>query len=333
MPEISLLQPTVLNGFVRRKPWPQNLLGLALMGGRTGYPFPTWAYDIVQGNQLMSKPNVPNQEAHIRPQRGVGQVAGSFIYMRDKKVFTPTAIHWLRTPGELARSAAEAKVAEEVSDLDDSIERFVEWSVWQMLLTGTLVVNRPDAPRVNINYQIPANHLFTPAPLWTDLANSNILSNVTAWKLQIQTDSNMTVRRVFLNSTTLYTIVYANTKIQNLLSDDMREEFLKTNVVRGLAGVDWVVYDNTYTDDWTTPGTPTTKYYIPNNKILFLAEDRSAYGIMEGPTADDEAPAGNTGKYTKTWKEKDPSTRVVLEEYPFIPILPKPDNVGIATVG
>jgi hypothetical protein len=157
VPEISLLQPTVLNGFVRRKPFPQNLLGLALMGGRTGYPFPNWAYDIVQGNQLMSKPNVPNQEAHIRPQRGVGQVAGSFIYMRDKKVFTPTAIHWLRAPGELARSAAEAKVAEEVSDLDDSIERFVEWSVWQMLLTGTLIVNRPDAPRVNINYQIPSN--------------------------------------------------------------------------------------------------------------------------------------------------------------------------------
>jgi hypothetical protein len=54
---------------------------------------------------------------------------------------------------------------------------------------------------------------------------------------------------------------------------------------------------------------------------------------MEGPTADDEAPAGSTGKFTKSWKEKDPSTRVVLEEYPFVPILPKPDNLGVATVG
>src|SRR5215470_7706792 len=118
MPEISLLQPTVLNGFVRRKPFPQNLLGLSLMGARTGYPFPNWAYDIVQGNQLMSKPNVPNQEAHIRPQSGVGSVAGSFIYMRDKKVFTPTTIHWLRTPSELARSNAEQVEAQEVSNLD-----------------------------------------------------------------------------------------------------------------------------------------------------------------------------------------------------------------------
>jgi len=332
MPEISLLQPTVLNGFVRRKPFPQNLLGLQIMGTRTGYPFPNWSYDIVQGNQLMSKPNVPNQEAHIRPQSGVGNVAGSFIYMRDKKPFTPTTLHWLRTPGELARNAAEATVAQEVTDMDDAIERFVEWSVWQMFTTGTLIVNRPDAPRVNVNYQIPSTHLFTPSPLWSDLANSNILQNLNAWKLLMLTDSNTTVRRVFLNSNTLYNYVYTNGKIQTLLSNEMKDTLLKTGTVTGLGGVDWVTYDLTYTDDWTTPGTPVTKYYIPDKVVVLLAEDRNAYGIMEGPTADDEAPAGNTGKFTKTWKEKDPSTRLVLEEYPFIPILPKPDNVGIATV-
>jgi hypothetical protein len=333
VPEISLLQPTVLNGFVRRKPFPQNLLGLRLMGARQGYPFPNWAYDIVQGNQLMSKPNVPNQEAHIRPQGGVGNVAGSFIYMRDKKPFTPTALHWLRTPGELAANNARLKVAEEVSDLDDAIERFAEWSTWQMLLTGTLVVNRPDAPRVNINYQIPSDHFVTPSVLWTTIATATLPPNVNAWKLKVQTDSNLGVRRVFLNSTTLYNTVYMNAGIQNLLSDEMRDEFLRTGVVKGLLGLDWVVYDNTYTDDWTTPGTPVTRFYIPDYKILFLAEEAGAYGIMEGPTADDEAPAGNTGKFAKTWKEKDPSTRLVLEEYPFIPILPKPDNVLVATVG
>lgn len=332
MPEISLLQPTVLNGFVRRKPWPQTLLGLTLVGPRKGYPFPNWAYDIVQGNQLMSKPNVPNQEAHIRPQSGIGQVAGSFIYMRDKKPFTPTALHWLRTPGDIARSNAELKVAEEVSDMDDQIERFVEWSIWQMFTAGTLIVNRPDAPRVNINYQIPATHFFVPAVLWSDLTNSTIIQNLNAWKLAMLVDSNQSVRRIFLNSNTLYNYVYANAKIQTLLSNEMKQEFLQTGTIRGLGGVDWVTYDLTYVDDWTTPGTPVTKFYIPDGKVVLIAEDPTAYGILEGPSADDEAPSGQTGKFTKSWKEKDPSTRLVLEEYPFVPILPKPDNVGVATV-
>jgi hypothetical protein len=35
----------------------------------------------------------------------------------------------------------------------------------------------------------------------------------------------------------------------------------------------------------------------------------SAKSLMVGPTADDEAPEGFTGKFAKTWKDKDPSAR------------------------
>src|SRR5258708_20293596 len=34
--------------------------------------------------------------------------------------------------------------------------------------------------------------------------------------------------------------------------------------------------------------------------------------LLIGPTADDEAPTGFTGKYAKTWKERDPSARQYL---------------------
>src|SRR3954462_11027723 len=128
MPQISLLQPTILNGFIRERPFPQNLLGLSLMGGPTGYPWPYWSYDIIRGTNRMSKPNVPNSEAQLRAMQGLGHVTGSFLYMRDKKQFTPTTLYWLRQPGELARGNAEAMVSREIAELDDAQYFFIEYA-------------------------------------------------------------------------------------------------------------------------------------------------------------------------------------------------------------
>jgi hypothetical protein len=50
-----------------------------------------------------------------------------------------------------------------------------------------------------------------------------------------------------------------------------------------------------------------------------------------GPTADDEAPEGFTGKYAKTWKEKDPSARQYLLEWHMLPIVTRPEQMLVAT--
>ena len=52
---------------------------------------------------------------------------------------------------------------------------------------------------------------------------------------------------------------------------------------------------------------------------------------MVGPTADDEAPQGFTGKYAKTWKEKDPSARQYLLEWTLLPIVTRPEQMLVAT--
>jgi hypothetical protein len=330
MPEISLLQPTVLNGYIRKKPFPQQFLGLGLMGTPRPYAFPVFKYDVLVGRTEMSKPNAPNAEAHIRPHGGIGQVAGSFIYMRDKKTFEPTTLHWLREPGELAKANAEAAVTREVNELDDAIMRFGEWAVWEMLITGKLVVNRADAPRVDIDYKVPASHIVTAVAPWST-ASTDIMGDVRTWTTKVVEDSGFSVTDAAVNSTT-FNYLLKNTDIKNLFNEQRKEEFLKTRSVKGLLGLDWLIYDLTYVDDWTTPGTSTTKKFVPDEKVVFLARAPDAYGIWEGPSADDEAPKGNTGKFSKSWKEKDPSSRLVLEEYSFVPTLPRPDNILIADV-
>src|SRR5260221_6258693 len=140
MADIPLLQPVVLQGVVEKFLAPPDLLGARIVP-RQSYPFPTWAYDVVKGGRNLAQPNTPNAEAVLVKQLTVGQVSGSFIYVREKKVFSPTTLHWLRQTGTLATINATRRVMDELRDLNLRTERFVEWCIWQMF-SGTTTINK-----------------------------------------------------------------------------------------------------------------------------------------------------------------------------------------------
>jgi hypothetical protein len=338
MPQISLLQPAVLNGFIRQRPFPQNLLGLDIMGAPKSWPYPYWSYDLIRGNNRMSKPNVPNSEAHMRGFLGIGNVTGAFIYMRDKKQFSPTTLYWLRQPGDVARANAEAYVSREIGELDDAQSFFMEWAFWQPLTGptwGVLNVQRYDSPRVNINYSFTANHNAVPGTLWSDLANSNPAADLAQWKLRVIQDSGYVPTQIYCASTTFLSYVVPNAKMQGLWSPWIKDEYMRTGTVEGLWGFDWTTYDNQYVDDWTTPGSTASYNYLPDGKILLMATDGDPCGAFEGPSADHDALQRDpnwTGKFAKTWLEEDPSNRVHLQEWSIIPTFQRPDNFLVATV-
>ena len=101
MPVIDLLQPTVFTGVVQKLETPLELQMLSSIP-QTPHPFPTLHWDVLQGSRLSARPNVPNAEAHIVPRLGRDQQSASFLYLREKKVFEPTTIRWLREPGKIA---------------------------------------------------------------------------------------------------------------------------------------------------------------------------------------------------------------------------------------
>ena len=341
MPQISLLQPTVLNGFLRERPFPQYLLGLQLMGRPLDWPYPYWKYDIIRGNNKMSKPNVPNSEAHMRGMLGMRQLTGSFIYFRDKKQFQATTLYWLRQPGEVARSNAEAAVAREVAELDDAQMFFLEYAFWQAFLPatfGTLKVSRFDSPPVDINYQFSTTHNVVPSVLWSDLTNSNPAADLAAWKTTIIADSGFIPQNVFCNNQTFQRYVIPNAKMQGLWSPWMKEQYFRLGTVLGLFGYDWTMYDNQWVDDWTTPGVTASSYYIPTGNMILAALDGAGVGpvgALQGPSADHDALRQNpnwVGKFGKSWLENDPSNRVHLQEWSVIPTYERPDNFIVAKV-
>lgn len=332
MPDISLLEPTVLREVVQKMTVPENLI-LSKRVPRTSNPFPVAQWEVMRGSRTMATPNVPNSEAHIVPRLGISQESATFIYLREKKVFQPTTLHWLKAPGTaLNKTRAEESVLREVKDLNLRFDNFNEWALWQAV-QGSLVIDSPDV-QANVDYKFSASHKVTTSVPWKDASPSQIQQNITAWKQLILRDGQVAANEAFLTSGTLSLIVNSFTGAGvSLMSDRMKDEYYSTGTLKGFLGLDWTAVDAVY-EMKDGAGVTQTVGYLPDGKVVFgnLSTNRPLE-ILQGPTADDDAPDGLTGRFAKSWKEKDPSARQYLIEENFLPVITRPEQIVVANVG
>jgi Phage major capsid protein E len=329
LPDISLLEPVVLRGVVEKLQTPETLI----MKNRIPsgpWPYPVARWDVIRGSRAVARPNVPNSEAHIVPRLGRSQESASFIYLREKKIFEPTTLHWLREPGQLAAINAEKAVLREINDLNIRFDNFVEFCSWQAL-KGRIVLDYTDV-QADIDYKFTTAHKPTASTLWTTATVPQIISDIRAWKRLIQRDGQVPVREAFATENTLALIFEAFARDNNaagLMSDRMRDEYYSSGMLPGFLGMNWIAVESIYeTDDGTQ-----TRFLEEGTLILANMEDNRPIEFLEGPTADDDAPQGHTGKFSKTWKEEDPSHRQYLLEYSFLPIITRPEQFVVASVG
>jgi len=328
MPDISLLEPVVLRGVVEKFTTPESLIQLSRVP-KTSWPFPSVTWDVIRGSRMVAKPNVPNSEAHIVPRLGRSQESAAFIYLREKKVFSPTALHWLRAPGQIAATNAEQQVLREVNDLNQRFDNFAEFCIWGAM-KGMLSFDFPDV-QATVDYKLPASHKPTPAVGWDTATPQQIVSDIRAWKRLIERDGRVAAREVFTTALTLSYIFDSFAATGNagtnffggmLLSDRMKDQYYSQGTLPGFMGLDWNTIETVYDDDLGN-----STLFVPDN-ALFMGNytDQRPIELMEGPTADDEAPDGFTGKYAKTWKEHDPSARQYLLEWHLLPVVTRPEQ-------
>jgi len=274
---------------------------------------------------------VPNSEAHIVPRLGRSQESASFIYLREKKVFEPTTIHWLREPGQLAATNAERAVLREVNDLNIRFENFAEYCAWQAL-QGRLVLDFEDV-QADIDYKFATSHKVTAAVNWSAATVIQIVANIRAWKKLIQRDGQVPAREAFLTENTMAMVFTAFANSGNagagLMSDRMRDEYFSSGMLPGFMGLNWISVESVYED---AAGNETQ--FLPDGKVIYAnLEDNRPIEFLNGPSADDEAPRGFTGKFSKTWRDKDPSQRQYLMEMSILPIVTRPEQIVVANVG
>ena len=327
MPDISLLEPMVLRGVVEKFVAPESLVMLGRVP-KTSWPFPSVTWDVIRGSRMVAKPNVPNSEAHIVPRLGRSQESAAFVYLREKKVFEPTTLHWLRTPGEIASTNAEKAVMREVADLNQRLDNFAEFTIWGAM-KGELVLDYPDV-QTTVDYQLPASHKPDPGTGWDTATPQQIVSDIRAWKRLIARDGRVPAREAFATELTLSYIfdAFATTGAANfpggqLLSDRMKDNYYAQGTLPGFMGLEWKTVETVYDDDLGV-----STLFVPDN-ALFIGNytDQRPIELMVGPTADDEAPSGFTGKFSKTWKDKDPSARQFLIEWNILPVVTRPEQM------
>jgi hypothetical protein len=324
MPQISLLEPTVLRGVVEKWTTPETLTLLSKTP-QTPWPYPSVTWDVIKGSRMVAKPNVPNSEAHIVPRLGRSQGSASFVYLREKKVFEPTTIHWLRTPGELAARNAEQAVLREVNDLNQRFDNFAEYLLWSAI-KGGITFDFPDV-QASVDYQFPASHKPTPAVGWDTATPQQIVADIRAWKRLIRRDGRVEARDAYVTELTLayvfdaFAANGANPAI--LLSDRMKDQYYSSGTLPGFMGLNWSTVESVFDDD---AGNSTL--FVPDNALFFgNYTDQRPIEMFIGPTADDEAPDNFTGKFAKTWKEKDPSARQHLLEWNLLPVITRPEQM------
>ncbi len=324
MPNISLLEPTVLRGVIEKFTTPETLTMLGRVP-QTPWPFPSVTWDVIKGSRMVAKPNVPNSEAHIVPRLGRSQAAASFVYLREKKVFEPTTLHWLRQPGQLAQTNAEQAVLREVNDLNQRFDNFAEYMIWGAL-KGNLAFDFPDV-QANVDYQFPASHKPTPTVGWDTATPQQIVADIRAWKRLIRRDGRVEAKEAFATEVTMAYIFDSfaanGASPAILLSDRMKDQYYAQGTLPGFMGLNWQTIETVYDDDAGN----STLFVGDNALYMGNYTDQRPIELYVGPTADDEAPNNFTGKFAKTWKDKDPSARQYLLEWNVLPVITRPEQM------
>ena len=323
MPDLEILKQTVLTGIIQKFVAPPENIGRSLFSV-VSHPETVAEWDVIKGSRQRGAPTLPNREGKLVNPLGVGKRSASFIYFREKKAFEPTTLRWLRTPGELARANAEAAVRREVTDLNQRLERLVESYCWDAL-KGTITINETDV-KATVDMGFDSSHKPTAGTLWSDTLNADIIGDVKAWKKILVEDSGYPATDVYANSTTME-YAYQNDGLRELWTDKRKDQYFEDGEVTGLLGLNWHTFDGAYEDTSLT-----TVSYIPDGYIIMLSGASRPFELIEGPSADHDAPNGHTGKFSKSWIDRDPSAQFVLLEYHFLPIVKYVDQVIYAQV-
>lgn len=344
MPDISLLEPLVLNGVVQKFTAPQNLALLPnLPSSPSNAPdYVTW--DVIKGSRQLAGFNWPGAEAQMVDQLGRSQEKASLAYVRLKKTFQPQLIHWLRDPGQIASTNAEAYVLRELQDLSQRIDLMQEQLCWNAL-RGSSTITYPDGYSTTVNYGFPSSHLVSSATGWTTATPVSIVEDIVLWKRLIQTHgrvaakdaycSVLTINKIFNafaanGGTTVNSSVTTNATsypMGGMLSDRMKDAYYSNNILPGFCGLDWHPVEEVYTD----ANGNLTRFVgdgTASNAEVFIGNytDQKPLEVKLGKSADDSAPEGMYGKFTKTWKQEDPSARLVLMELHFLPVVYRPEQ-------
>lgn len=323
--EFAALKTRTMTEIVKRFPRPQHI-------GRELFPERpvagnVAAWDVVSGARNLGRYVSQGGEAYIRGLQSRSRKTAELALIKEKKVLDEQTKLFIDRPGAYDEPYGEQAIADELEALDRVVENRREASRWAALMNGQLDIRQTD-PAVNflVDYGVAATHKVTKTATarWSQNTTAKPLDDILAWKILVAEDSGVNATDVYMNSGVMRYLV-DNSDIRDLMKYTVGDQIARNGYITALAGVNITVYDTTYLDD-----SDAVQYMVPNNKILLVAKEGLGKTFV-GPS--DTPDSGKViGKFSYSWKTKDPVDTWILVGVRELPVIQNPDQLVIATV-
>lgn len=186
----------------------------------------------------------------------------------------------LNSSDENIRRSAGLDLVERGRILETRNRRLTEWMRWQAF-QGVLVVTYPTGDKIQIDYGLPTGHKPVAGTLWSDLTNSDPISDLQTWAQVIADDSGFYGVNAHMTSKT-FNYLINNTKIKAQLNfyaagansiQRPREQDILELLSSYTGDFNIIRYNNGFRDVGSSGyGSSALTRYLPDGYVLLTTE-------------------------------------------------------------
>jgi len=334
MPVPAILETQNLTGAVRKFKFPEEFV---TQKSELSFLFPDQPVegdhaeiDVLENVQAVPKYVSRGGQSIARALTSRSQIKIRMPYIKDSFLIPSDILNNLRGLGTSKSMRAVEYVSEELEENARRVARAKEVSKWKALSTSYQLVIDNVLYTIESPYHVDNTPNVSGTTPWST-TTTDIRANVKAWNNIVVQKTGRSLNYAFLNSTTM----------GYLIENDMIKHYFQTTE-RGIAmmegvesyqlyGLNWIVWDQYYTDPWTGSST----MYIPDNTVIMMpsTSDWSEYQVGEVAYINDSGEeAIDYGPVSYTTMNEDPVGRKCYTLFCGLPVVKIPDTVIIATV-
>lgn len=330
---MSILDHRILTGLVR-KVRPVKMMAAPLFGTPRPVFGKSVGVDILTGSTGIVPYRHPGAPAGGNDKMVRGHINVELPHISERKFIEADDLVALRRPGTEHEPWAQEMILAELEDLRAKVERRVEATRWDLLTDGAASLpveyEGGTSGTLSIDFQMAATHILdysgaawdtTTNPVLTHIKNAKSLLNRDGYNQGGSIDAYVSHADVFL-------WMALNDDIQTVMDEVTKKDFMGRGTDRGdgllFQGITWHLVEEGYWSGATfipyVGGADAQKW------IVFKRGERVG-DEFEGPVADVDRPAGQTGFFSKMYSKDDPSGAYLHVKYRGIPVLSRPDDL------
>lgn len=224
---------------------------------------------------------------------------------------------WIRlnSSDENIRNSEGLDVVTRGTILRRRLERLSEWMRWQAFINGSLTVTYPRTnAQLFIDYGWLSGHRPEASTVWSDLEDSNPVTDLEAWQATLAEDSGHLGTKIHLTSATAK-LILTNANLRDYFNVDPGVAF-RANLAQVASllaeGTEFIIHDAGFRPMASGAARDEAAHtrYLPNGKVLMTTE----YSIDGENIADTlNGQVEVSSSYNDTNIQQGPSSEVILD--------------------